>query len=265
MKIRSKIMSTIFCFSSTGNSLYVAKSIAEKINANVLSMSKPVTSCSDDVIGFVFPVYFWGLPKIVARFVSNLQIQNKDAYVFAVTTYGGAAFGVTGALNKLLMPKGVSLHYRNKIKCVENYTPMYKINDTREVHQKTESALKIAVDDIAGKKSNKPESYTFINTISYSMFPAQKDDCDKNFIIQSSCTHCECCVAICPVNNITMQNGHPAFQHHCEHCLACVHVCPAGAVQWKSKPKDKGRYRNPNVRQAELTEFCGVTTQRDTT
>jgi len=265
MKIRSEIMSTIFCFSSTGNSLYVAKSIAEKINANVLSMSKPVTSCSDDVIGFVFPVYFWGLPKIVARFVSNLQIQNKDAYVFAVTTYGGAAFGVTGALNKLLMPKGVSLHYRNKIKCVENYTPMYKINDTREVHQKTESALKIAVDDIAVKKSNKPESYTFINTISYSMFPAQKDDCDKNFIIQSSCTHCECCVAICPVNNITMQNGHPAFQHHCEHCLACVHVCPAGAVQWKSKPKDKGRYRNPNVRQAELTEFCGVTTQRDTT
>lgn|GEM_PF-5474137 len=162
-------MSTIFCFSSTGNSLYVAKSIAEKINADVLSMSKPVTSCSDDVIGFVFPIYFCR-------------------------------------------------------------------NDIWKVHQKTESALKIVVDDIVGKKSNKPASYTFINTISHSMFPAQKDDCDKNFIIRSSCTHCGCCAAICPVSNITMQNEPPTFHHHCEHCLACMHICPAGAVQWKSKP-----------------------------
>jgi len=256
-------MATIFCFSSTGNSLYAAKCIAEKANATVLSMSKPVTSCSDDVIGFVFPVYFWGLPKLVTKFISNLDIQSKDAYIFAVTTYGGAAFGVTGLLNQLLIPKGVSLQYSSKIKCVENYTPMYKINDTKAVHEKTESAIKNTVDDILVKKRKKPEFNTFINTISYSAFPAQKEDCDKNFIIQPNCSNCGCCAAICPVSNITMQDGHPAFQHHCEHCLACVHVCPAGAIQWKSKPKDKGRYRNPNVGQKELTEFCGAAMQRE--
>jgi len=33
-------MSRIYCFSSTGNSLYVANRIAKQINASVISMTK---------------------------------------------------------------------------------------------------------------------------------------------------------------------------------------------------------------------------------
>lgn len=251
-------MATIFCFSTTGNSLYVAKKMGERIGADVVSMSKPVPNCSDDVIGFVFPVYFWGLPKTVARFVKNLQIQNKSAYIFAITTYGGKTVGVTGALNQLLLPGGVFLQYSGKIKCVENYTPMYKINDTPEVHQKTDLEIVAAGEKIAAKQTNRPERYTFLNRFAQSTFPAKRGDCDQNFLVQSSCTGCGACEAICPASNIVLQKGQPAFQHRCEHCLACMHICPADAIRWTPKQKGSGRYRNPHVGRKELMEFCGA-------
>ena len=55
-------MATIYCFSSIGNSLYAAKKISERIGAGLVSMTKSFGRCNDDTIGFVFPVYFWGLP-----------------------------------------------------------------------------------------------------------------------------------------------------------------------------------------------------------
>lgn len=83
-------VAVIYCFSGTGNSLYAANKISAEINAEVVNM-KSVGECDADVIGIVFPVYFWGLPKTVERFLGDIRITNKNAYIFAVITYGGLA------------------------------------------------------------------------------------------------------------------------------------------------------------------------------
>jgi len=44
---------------------------------------KEMTPATGDTIGFVFPVYIFGMPKIMVNFVEQLAIP-KDAYVFAV-------------------------------------------------------------------------------------------------------------------------------------------------------------------------------------
>jgi len=69
----------IFWFSSTGNSLCVARDIAQAIGGEVeltaipqaLKAPVPVTAQS---LGIVFPVYIWGLPALVRRFVEQLDI-----------------------------------------------------------------------------------------------------------------------------------------------------------------------------------------------
>ncbi|MGZ7136213.1 MAG: hypothetical protein ACXVHY_10080, partial [Methanobacterium sp.] len=65
----------IYYFSGTGNSLIVARDIAEKMNGNLISipsvMDKQSLTTDADVIGIVFPVYYVGLaniPLIVQQF-----------------------------------------------------------------------------------------------------------------------------------------------------------------------------------------------------
>lgn len=251
-------MAKIFCFSSTGNSLYVAKKIAEKINAEVVSMSEVLNSCNDDVIGFVFPVYFWGLPKIVEKYVQALQITNKNAYIFAIITYGGMVYGVQGILNRLLQQKGVSLQYGRNIKSVENYIPAYKVNDNEALHANVDKDISITANEIIARKQTKIEKHTFVNTIVNNFFPGMDGNCDKHFSVASSCTGCGICQKICPVNNVMLKETKSNFLHNCEHCLACIHACPTSSIEWKKSTQNKDRYCNPHINTQELISFCGT-------
>lgn len=248
-------MATVFCFTSTGNSLYVSKKIAEDIGANVVSMTKSVTTCEDDVIGFVFPVYFWGLPKIVERFISNIKITNESAYIFAVVTYGNVISGVTGAVKNILKQKGLTLSYGGAIKSVENYIPGYKVNDSEELQKSADQNLKIISGEIAARRHNKIGSFTVLNKFIYSLFPGKHSGCDKFFTVSEKCTGCGICQNICPADNITLESGKPDFHHNCEHCLACIHACPANSIEWKKSTINKQRYRNPHISLNEMQSF----------
>jgi len=246
-------MATIFCFTSTGNSLYTAKKLAEKIGGKVMPMNNGSIPCEDDVIGIVFPVYFWGLPRMVERFVTEMHIANKSAYVFAVATCGGPVFGVLGRLKKLLQPKGISLRYGIRLVSVTNYIPEYEAKDNDTLRRKIdENILKIA-DAINNRKSNRIQGFTILNKIIYNSFPNESSD--QYFSVALTCTGCMTCQKVCPANNITMKDDKPSFQHRCEHCLACIHSCPAHAINWKEKTQGKDRYRNANVSLNDLISF----------
>ena len=73
-----------------------------------------------------------------------------------------------------------------------------------------------------------------------------KVDCD-------ACVSCGQCAKICPVGNIKMVNGRPAFGDNCTTCLACVHWCPKHAIQMGSVNKmGTKRYVNPNIKIQEM-------------
>ncbi len=248
-------MASIYCFSSTGNSLYTAKRIAEEIGAAVLPMTTENSVCDDDVIGFVFPVYFWGLPRIVSRFIAKLQINLKDAYVFSVVTYGGSGPDVSGLTNKLLQAKGVRLNYGGSLNTVTNYVPEYTVNDSEARRIKTEAELERMIVRIKNRESNHLPSFTAINSFINRFCPSE--DSDRHFSVSPNCTGCGTCQKVCPVGNIVMENDRPQFLHRCEHCLGCLHNCPAAAIDWKSKTKGKKRYRHPEISLEELAALTG--------
>lgn len=241
-------MNTIFCFSGTGNSLYAANKIAAEINAEVDNM-KSGGECNADVIGMVFPVYFWGLPKTVERFLGDVRITNKSAYIFAVVTYGGFAVGVDGAVNELLKKQGVKLSYSAKVKMVENYLPGFKVNDSKALWQKTDSTLDRIISDIKRRAVSRITPYTAVNRAVHKSYPPLKTDCGKLFSVDG-CRQCTACVHVCPNNNITMENGSPKFGSNCELCMGCVHICPADAIDYNNQTQGKKRYKN--VMQHEL-------------
>ena len=85
----------IYYFSGTGNSLAVARDIAEKTKGTLISipavMDKQSIKTDADNIGIVFPSYMahlHGIPLIVERFIKKLEdIGSK--YIFSICTCGG--------------------------------------------------------------------------------------------------------------------------------------------------------------------------------
>ena len=250
-------MACVYCYSGTGNSLFAAKQIAGGINADVLSMTNARTTCNENVIGFVFPTYFWKLPKTVERFVRELTITEKNPYIFAVTTYGGVIHGVIGVLEKILRKKDVKIAYGCDLKSVENYTPGYKINDTPEMRNEYNERLKEIAKDVIQRAHKKFSHPTILNTLIGLFFPANNGDCDKLFTVSDACVGCGRCRDVCPAANISIENGKPVFMHHCEHCISCVHICSAGALDWKDGAVKNGRYRHPNVSVEDLIAISG--------
>lgn len=241
-------MAVIFCFSGTGNSLFAARRIAETLDAKVHNMrdAHAVGEISDDVIGFVFPTYYWGLPKSVRKFIGTLHITNKDAYIFAVTTYGGISVGVCDAVNVLLKKQGLKLSYSGKVKMVENFLPAMYCNDSDELWEKSNAEIDKIIEDLAVRKKARTGSYTAFNGLAQKAYPPNKPGCADKFTVEN-CIGCELCSKICPNGNITMENNIPKFGGNCDLCLGCLNNCPVDAIDYGKSTKGKKRYKNPRI------------------
>ncbi len=82
----------IFYFSGTGNSQWVAGQIASLIGdetRDVTKISTPPDVTGEKQVGFVFPIYAWGVPEPMMNFVKTLK--QTDAFSFAVCTCGEEA------------------------------------------------------------------------------------------------------------------------------------------------------------------------------
>lgn len=117
-------VNVIYYFSGTGNSLTVAKDIAEKINAELTPIAARIRSkkvnIAADVVGIVFPDYHSHLPNIVNQFISNSDIDGK--YIFGVCTYGGKGPGLTiEYLKRAIESKGGNLAAGFAVKMPYNY------------------------------------------------------------------------------------------------------------------------------------------------
>ncbi len=81
----------IFYFTGTGNTLSVARDIAERIDGRLVPivsvLGKEKVQTTSEIIGFVFPLYHFEAPEILEKALTKIEnLENK--YIFAVATYG---------------------------------------------------------------------------------------------------------------------------------------------------------------------------------
>ena len=85
-------------------------------------------SCDDDVVGIVFPVYYATSPKMIREFLKEVNITTD--YLFLICSYGSD--GDQNALKimaKTLKKKGINVNYTNSVLMVDNYLPLFDIDD----------------------------------------------------------------------------------------------------------------------------------------
>ena len=83
---------TIFYYTGTGNSLWVARELAGRLGETELvaiaNHRDGLEAVDSKIIGVVFPVHMWGVPAPIIRFVRTLNRLQPD-YVFAVAVDEG--------------------------------------------------------------------------------------------------------------------------------------------------------------------------------
>jgi ferredoxin len=252
--------SMVFYFSGTGNSLKVAKNISKELkNCEIVSMTKPFNLTKQyDSIGFVYPTYFWGLPKRVIEFIKNINFDNnKSTYFYSITTYGGNVGNAVYQMYKLLLKKhSIKLNYGQKLQMFSNYIIKFDRSEKiDEITKNSNEKLVPIIDAIKMKRNNSINKLTNIFCFVNKSFIKKVSPLDKNFTVNDNCTGCEICKKVCPVKNIEMSNNKPEYSHHCEQCLACIQFCPQKAINYKNVTQDRKRYTNPEINYKELSEY----------
>ncbi|GCF92988.1 flavodoxin [Enterococcus florum] len=207
-------------------------------------------------IGFIYPTYFQGLPRQAERFIRQLDLsQCRCEYVYGITTFGELSGNALSQLNGLLCQKGQALHYSAKLKMFSNYVVMYDLS--RKLEQKTiqaDQALQHIVEDLRMKTIKQTRRNIPLLDRYYRWQIQRAQTSDRHYQISQACVSCNLCEKVCPVNNIEMHDGQPAFLNHCEQCLACVQYCPEKAINFKEKTQKRRRYHHPEIPAATLIQ-----------
>jgi NAD-dependent dihydropyrimidine dehydrogenase PreA subunit len=243
----------IYYFSATGNSRHAAEVIAEKTGDTavdiVSAIKNGIPENKTDKTGFVFPVYFWGLPEIVKRFASMPEVKNSlGDYVYCVITCGAN----TGTADKMLEKTlGRKMNYSFSLKMPDNYVVMYdpcEKEKAKRYLRHADKELEIICNEINAKENKKSgasggELNSFIVSKLYNPFRKT-----KKFYADDKCISCGICAKNCPDNAIEMQNGKPVWvKSKCQHCTACINCCPKESVQYGKGTQARRRYSYENT------------------
>ena len=243
----------ILYFSGTGNSQWAARRLAEALDDEVVSIncimkegtSAPLRSRKPFV--FVAPTYAWRLPRVVDRWIRGASFAgSNDAYF--VLTCGGSVGNAAAYAQKLCA--GVGLRFRGlaSVLMPENYLALYDTPDEAECRALIERA-KPRIDEVAdlvrrgeplpeepvtakGRFRSGPENALFYPVLVH----------DAKFVATDACTACGTCVRRCPLNNIALAGGKPAWNGSCTHCMACIAGCPTRAIEYDQKSKARHRH-----------------------
>lgn len=248
----------IFYFTGTGNSLAVARQIADEMgDTKLVSISDAIKASNVDLkferIGFVFPVYFSRVPSIVKHFIAKLKF-TKSEYLFAVITYAGVYGQALKQLHSCIAEQGGNLNAGFSVRMPGNYIVKYgafpKLIQRLFFRGKKKKVKKVSTTLIEketlikGKKDFVPGIFeeSINKTIKNFGNNAQ------NFYVNEKCNGCASCKMICPVSNIEMEEKQPKWGRICEQCMACIQWCPKQAIEYADKTKKRKRYQNPEIK-----------------
>ena len=249
----------IFYFTATGNSLYVARELAGE-SGQLLSIPQIIKDehldFEADEIGFVFPDYAASAPLMVREFVSKAHF--KAQYIFSVITFGNFAANVADWWDDFCKEKGLQNHYINTLLMVDNYLPVFDMNEQMKIDKKISENLTQIVNDIASHREYvshvdaDDRMKEWLKRLQESHFPMEAERLLR--LNTETCIACGTCAAVCPHGNFRMTDTYAEFSGSCEYCLACVHACPQKALTLERERNPQARFRNENVSLREIKE-----------
>lgn len=233
----------IHCFSGTGNSAAVARRLEELLPAGF----------PDSV--WVFPVYSWGIPPVLVRHISSLDLTGRTLHM--VCTYGDQTGNIDRQWRRLVLSRGGLVGGIYGVRMPNTYVclPFMDV-DSPSLQQRKLAASASRIEDIAAKIASRAPltelhrgfAPWFTSGIIYPFFFRHLMKTAR-FHCGPSCVGCGKCAALCPRSNITLSpaSRRPSWGADCAFCLRCYHSCPSHAVAYGRFTSGKGQYLHPTT------------------
>lgn len=254
----------ILYFSASGNSRWCARRLAELLGdkaVSVLEFSPEEIDMSGETLGFVFPVYSWGVTPLVTQYIHSLNEaflrRAAEAHIWMVATCGDDVAYAPEMIKDALADVGLSLSSGWSLQMPNTYVllPGFDV-DSKDVEDRKLQEAELRIEQIAKKISSRVPQESYVRggmpwIKSKVVFPlfVKMGITPSKWHADDSCVGCGRCAAICPMSNIEMRNTEegrmPEWGKECISCLACYHVCPRHAVQYGRITRGKGQYLHP--------------------
>ena len=237
------------------------KSLYQKDGSELVDIAKALHEkrfkyevTEDEKIGFVFPVYFYGLPTVVAEFIDQLTIKHdSNPFVYSVITCAGSIGKADKTLQKLLGEKNLNLNSSFTVTMPNNYNIMSNLPDEQKQSITLQNA-EMEIKEISKALEVKTEGnfakhgyLSLFTPIVYPLYGFYRHT--KKFHSTEDCNQCGSCQEMCPTGVIQIKNGKPVWtEKTCSHCSACINRCPSQAIQYGNSTIKRRRYVNPNVK-----------------
>lgn len=250
----------IFYFSGTGNTRHVAHAIGDIVGETTVSIGKtlPENMTPDGAsLGFMFPVYAWGVPPIVIDFIRRLpssfrkQAASGEYPVWCVMTAGDETGKAPGMFRNEAERLGFKVRGIWSVIMPNVYVllPGFDVDPVKTEQEKLTAAT-ARIEEIAHRISRKDwaddwHAGPMAGLKTRLVYPLFKrwGIRTTSWTVSDACVSCGQCSSNCPVGNISMVNGRPVWGDNCTSCCACYHACPTGALNYGSVTNGKGRYR----------------------
>jgi len=255
-------------FTGTGNSLRILETcyniFIQENNTGVISNIIPEETkiIDSDILGFCFPVYAFGIPRICRKYLKALKRFNNKQKTFIVITAGDpveSGFSVIEC-ERFLKKKNCEIIYSAIVKMPVNWitSPEPPFPPSKEeaidiINNGIIQAKIIAHDIINGIRKfhsfNYPERYPKLRFYKdYWLFKYLGiSNLWRTFKVYETCNGCQICAKICPTKSIKIVEKKPVWASTCEQCMRCVNYCPQEAIYQSmgGDTKGKNRYFEP--------------------
>ena len=243
----------ILYFTGTGNSYQLARVVADEMGDQLLSLNDRLrehdTSAirSDRPLVFVTPIYCGRIPRVVEEHIRATEFLGTDEVYFVATCFQ-TPYKARHYVERLCADKGWTLKGFDAVPMPQNYVVMYETPTPEQAKAVIEAAVPTmhafgrAIRDgksLDGGKKGGGMMSDVINPVFYKTTINA-----KGFRTTDACVGCGTCARACPLGNIRMVDGRPAWGGSCTHCMACIDGCPSKAIEFKDKTVGRSRYWN---------------------
>ncbi len=246
----------ILYFSATGNTQYVARTLARLLNDECLDLLPRLKSGDCSALHsqrpFVVcaPVYVSEMPRFLSAWLRRAALTGNQEVYFLFTNGGYA--GIAGAQAAWLSRKK-GMIYKG---CAELVLPgnyiasnLFPAGDREETERRIAAvhsrlpALAEAIRSGQRLKSRHVWLLETLLTVPFNPVWCRLNQPTAPFFVTEGCVSCGQCARRCPVNAITMVRGRPLWtKDRCAHCMACIQNCPAQAIEYGPGTEHKERY-----------------------
>lgn len=246
----------VFYFTGTGNCLYVAKQFSDHPISIPQELKKAKLEYTADSIGIVVPTYLAEAPKLVMEFLKRAKFHTD--YLYVILTYGNEDGDVAMWFAEQCAKLGHRVEYVQTMLMVDNYIPVFDMDQQRAMDKKIPEQLAAIQADVAAKKRWVKEVDKRHRDM-HKMVPVMRIFAGpmldgRHIQATDACIGCGICAKVCPTANIVIKNGKPSrVKKSCVGCLACVHNCPQKALTQKNGDRNpNARYRHEEITLEEI-------------